>query len=703
MNEDIAAERGLSALATAGKFTKAGYRVVPIPYRQKRPIENDWPNLVLTMEQLPARFKGPCNVGLILGTGPGGSAVVDIDLDTPEAMQAWNSYAPPTSCIFGRASKRASHHLYLLSARILSQAFVDPLDSKTIMEFRCCTRGAKDPETGELGPLKTGHQTILPGSVHKDTSEPIEYELGHNGEPSRVSTEFLQTQVRRAAAAAMLARHWPAHGRHQTELALAGTLLRGGWDEAQTRAFVLAAYTAVRDHDTSALGRVAKAVEDTARKLHDGNDVTGQPRLEQFVDPKVVKRAMDWLGIGMEVPADWTDLLVRSKKGTPLGKEVNVLIALRNSPAWQGVIAFNELRQKPMLMKAPPWSSSAKVPIPWQDPEDTEAAGWMQANEINASSAVVAACVTTVAIEHSFNPVRNYLMPLKHDRIARVHGWLSTYLGAEDNPYTRAVAARMLISAVARALNPGCKVDTVLILEGAQGCGKSTCVKILGGEFYVDGIPLDLNAKDTKQIVSGAWFVEFAEMAAITHSRAEATAIKQFVTTSTDVYRSAYLRREKEYPRPGIFVGTTNESEYLRDSTGARRFWPVKVRQLDKAALERDRDQLFAEAKALFDAGHPWWLETRELETLAKVEQDARFVQHPWQEQVQRYLEGKIRANQDATAEVSMEELFEHLQIPPERRNHQYRTILGGILTRLGWQRRRHHGDIIRYEEPTTA
>ena len=207
--------------------------------------------------------------------------------------------------------------------------------------------------------------------------------------------------------------------------------------------------------------------------------------------------------------------------------------------------------------------------------------------------------------------------------------------------YLRSVGSKWLIAAVARIYRPGCKADYVIILEGPQGIGKSTCLLILAGrEWFADEIA-DLGTKDSAQDLRGKWIVELAEVAAL--RRGEIERVKAFVSRNVDHYRPSYGRRSMDFPRQCVFAGTTNADAYLADETGNRRFWPVKVTGLQLDALERDRDQLWAEAVARFKAGESWWLD-REVEAFAAEEQEQRRQGDPWEEPILDWLGRQTKA-----------------------------------------------------------
>jgi predicted P-loop ATPase len=211
--------------------------------------------------------------------------------------------------------------------------------------------------------------------------------------------------------------------------------------------------------------------------------------------------------------------------------------------------------------------------------------------------------------------------------------WAIDYLGAEDTPFVRAVSRRWMISAVARVMEPGCKADAMLVLEGAQGIGKSSVLAALGGEWFSDQLGGEIGSRDAKAGLVGKWIIEHSELAHLNRSAVER--MKAFFTEQVDQYRPAYGRNEVEVPRQCVFAGTTNTSDYLRDETGNRRFWPVACKGPclpDK--VKEVRDQLWAEAVQAYRNGEVWWLQGDEIISKAKEEQAARVQDDAWDEAI---------------------------------------------------------------------
>ena len=271
-------------------------------------------------------------------------------------------------------------------------------------------------------------------------------------------------------------------------------------------------------------------------------------------------------------------------------------------------------------------------------------------------------------------------------------GWLSNYLGVDDSPLTRAMGAKFLISMVARAwaeLPDGVKVDTTLVLIGKQGARKSTALATLAGRDWFSDSPLDLrNPKDAMAQLRGVWLYEFAELDSIRPR--EVTTVKAFLSAMVDKYRPAYGRNSSHHARSVVFCGTTNAESgaFLTDPTGSRRFWPVEIGTIDLEALERDRDQLWGEAVAMYRAGAQWWIEGEQAEQLADYSE--RFQQFDaWADIIDAWAKGPPRIKEATPAEV----LSEALDIPKGQQTKGHQMRIAGALSALGWVRHRARRD----------
>jgi len=333
----------------------------------------------------------------------------------------------------------------------------------------------------------------------------------------------------------------------------------------------------------------------------------------------------------------WTPMLRFDASGAPERNEANVITALTFDAAFANALMFDEFCQEIIVGRGLPWDApDAAHPRPWGDADDVRCAEWLQRHEINVPPVVVSRSVVAVARNIRVHPVRDYLSGLIWDGTARLDAWAITYLGAQDTLLNGATPSLWLISAVARIMQPGCKADHMLILEGAQGIRKSTALKVLASEPWFTDELAELGSKDAAQQMRGVWIIEMAELDAI--GQADVSRIKAFLSRTTDRYRPPYERYVVTVPRQSVFAGTVNPDTYLRDETGNRRFWPLRCGDIDLDGLRRDRDQLWAEAVVRYRAGAQWWIEDRTLVAEAAAAQEARYQGDAWDARIERWL-----------------------------------------------------------------
>ncbi|KUF08639.1 VapE domain-containing protein [Pseudoponticoccus marisrubri] len=275
---------------------------------------------------------------------------------------------------------------------------------------------------------------------------------------------------------------------------------------------------------------------------------------------------------------------------------------------------------------------------------------------------LVSRAAQAVARKGQYHPIRDYLWALKWDGKARLDTWLVRHAGAEDTPYTRAVGRKFLIQMVARVMQPGCKADHTLVLSGAQGQNKSTaCAILAGAEYFSDTLPAIHGDKtEAMRHLQGKWLVELAELAPSRTSEQED--LKAFLSGAVDRVRLPYAKRDEAFARQCVFVGTTNDDQFLRDATGGRRFWPVMVGKVIGAdALAAERDQLFAEAFAAYTDEEPWWLDRDFEAEHAKPVQNAARESDSWVDKVAEWLDlpsDELDEESNRTTEVTISEVL---------------------------------------------
>ncbi|MEJ3576538.1 VapE domain-containing protein [Pseudomonas fragi] len=385
---------------------------------------------------------------------------------------------------------------------------------------------------------------------------------------------------------------------------------------------------------------------------------------------------------------DWKSCLRRTEDNVLRAELTNAYLILKHAPEWQGVLAFNEFSCRIEKLKLPPVFGGEVGP--WLDVDAGKTLVWLQMvwNLRLRSSLVVEEAAQLVACDARFHPVREWLERLPPwDGQPRLPHLLPTVFGTEDNDYTRHIGQSLLVSSVARVMQPGCKVDEMVVLEGGQGLGKSTCVaELFGFEWYLETSEPP-STKDFYVTMQGHTVVEIGEMQSF--SKADINQVKMAITRRDDKYRAPYERHGESHPRQCIFIGTTNADTYLRDPTGARRFLPVLVSKADVEYIRQWRGELWAEALHLYLTNFQWWDYPQEL---AREEQDARYVEDPWEEIIINYLDGHAPQMHYPDGlwgpinEITIMKLLRHaLQIEVAKMNKSEQQRVGEILRRLGW------------------
>ena len=336
---------------------------------------------------------------------------------------------------------------------------------------------------------------------------------------------------------------------------------------------------------------------------------------------------------------NWREKLRITDKGGIAQTIENVVIILRHDPKLAGCLALNEMEHNIVTRKALPWRK-VKGTSQWVDADDAALRFYLERVYGLTGKDRIFDAVNVVAAENKYHPVRDYLNGCTWDGVPRVETLLVDYLGAEDSDYTRAVTRKALVAAVARIYRPGCKFDYMLTIRGQQGLGKSALIAKLGGKWFSDSFTT-MQGKDAYEQVQGVWIMEVGELAGM--RKAEAETIKLYISKQVDRFRPAYGRRLQEFPRQCIFIGTTNEEQFLRDTTGNRRFWVVDTPNEPTSDLwdELTDDvvrQVWAEAVELYRKGEKLYL-PRDLERVAREVQERYEEENPRAGIVAEYLD----------------------------------------------------------------
>lgn len=346
-------------------------------------------------------------------------------------------------------------------------------------------------------------------------------------------------------------------------------------------------------------------------------------------------------------PDAWKEDLRFTEKGSLVQNIENTVLILQNDQRLAGCLAFDEMNHNIVVKKDLPWRAVDGV-SQWVDSDDASLRYFLEKSYGIGGKDRIFDAVNVVSMEHKFHPVREYLDSCTWDGVPRVDTLLIDYLGAEDDEYVRAVTRKALVAAVARVFKPGIKFDYMLTIRGRQGLGKSAIISKLGGEWFSDSFTT-MQGKDAYEQVQGVWIMEVGELAGM--RKAEAETIKLYISKQVDRYRPAYGRRLQEFPRQCIFIGTTNESQFLRDTTGNRRFWIVNTPNTPKRDLWKELTgdtirKVWAEAVCLYKKGESLFL-SRSLEEKARQIQAGYEEENPKVGIVVEYLERRLPSGWD--------------------------------------------------------
>jgi putative DNA primase/helicase len=381
----------------------------------------------------------------------------------------------------------------------------------------------------------------------------------------------------------------------------------------------------------------------------------------------------------------WEQRLTRTEDGAIRATAGNALTIVEHHPALHRLLRHDDYRAVTMLQYAPPWDVGEIYPRSISDDDGLRASQWMEhAMQVAIRPDVVGHALVVASRRDRYDPLADYLHSCgdRWDGVDRLDDLACDLFSAANTAHTRTTVRMWMIQAVARALSPGCQADAMLILEGAQGLCKSSALRALAApEYYSDEIPT-LGTKDASIAMSGTWIVEMSELASMTGAAIEK--IKAHVTRRTDRYRPPYGRTSETYPRRSVLCATTNETHYLHDSTGNRRFWIVRVREaINVGRIVELRDQLWGEAVARYRAGEHWWLDAiddREIIEHARTEQEARRVVDPWLSEIADWVAERDWITTDA--------IFDHLQIRPADRDRSHEMRAARIIRELGFTER---------------
>lgn len=389
---------------------------------------------------------------------------------------------------------------------------------------------------------------------------------------------------------------------------------------------------------------------------------------------------------------DWPDAFLRNSRGEPAAaSQRNVELILENDAAFQDLLAYDAFADQIYKTRPPPYAHR-KACEQWTDPDNYAFTSWMaQRYGFEPADRALQGALVNVAGQRSFHPVLDYLHALQWDGTTRLGFWCKDALGASDDPeYLAIVGRRYLIGAVARVMNPGCKMDNVIILEGRQGRRKSTALEILFAPWFSDA-PLVIGDKDSYAVTIGVWCHEMPELDAF--NKAETTASKAFFSQRRIRYRPPYGRNAQDFQRQTVFAGTTNRRAYLKDDEN-RRYWPMFCACIDLGWLREHKDQLWAEALTAYqseaDGPHEnrsesarWWIDAEEqaATTLAVQAVSQRQLGDAWEGILADYL-----ASSTADFHTTESLLIDALKFDPAHIQPQHSNRLATTMKLIGWR-----------------
>lgn len=401
------------------------------------------------------------------------------------------------------------------------------------------------------------------------------------------------------------------------------------------------AFDLVRIHKFSELDEDVKE-ETTVSRLPSFKAMEELALHDDRVKKELARATIDEFDKVEDNSSNWESQLEFSRQGAILPTYKNIKLIMNNDPKLKGKFGFNELSRSEVILGDVPWRKYNRLEENITDNDDANLRIYLENRYGIAGKDKIWDSCNSVCHEHCYHPIKEYLDNLEWDGVQRADTLLIDYFACEDNEYVRAVTRKTLLAAVTRIYEPGCHFDTMLTLKGNQGCGKSSFFRKLSKGWFTDSLK-DIRNKDALEALQGVWIVEMGELTAM--KKVDAETIKSFLSGTIDRFRMAYGRRTKNYPRQCIFVATTNESEFLRDKTGNRRFWIVsgsKSRKPSKdvfSITDDEINQIWAETKAIYDSGADTIYLDEKMEKEAAAIQESYMMEDPKTSVIYEYLD----------------------------------------------------------------
>lgn len=634
-------------LKEAKRLSDLGLDIIWLHKKSKRPIDMGWTgSRKKPWQALVAQYRPGMNMGVRLGTPSRidgkNLAVVDVDIKDPAHRKLierefarlfpdlLRSETPKVSS--GRGG--GSCHFYVLSER--------PFGTVTLFQQK---------GIGEIVLYSDGRQVVLPPSIHPDTLSA--YTWDRDFDPSNLVTitppnvktketsflsesgplkDFAPVEVDLVGSSLpssivdMILTGEGVENRSDALLRVSNSMVKLGFKDIEILSVLTDPETflgkAAFEHRKTSSRKAAAAWIEKYTLAKAKRDFSAEEMFkDEVVEVKLSPEAAEKQTGELTRKTTWREKLDKTKDGRLRQTYKNVKRIFENvSPS---LFKRNTFSLKDIYGVNTPWGGKTGRVL--DDDDTTKAKDWLvEKHGLEAGLGMVLEAISAIALNNEFHPVRDYLNSLEWDGTPRIDTWLKDYMGAVmPEPYLSEVSRKVLCAMVARIFKPGCTYEFVLVMEGPEGIGKSTASAILASEeYFVDRLP-DLNDKDAMLGLQGIWVVELSELAGA--KRADSEQLKAFFASRMDKFRVPYGRKWKEFPRQSVFMGTTNERDYLKSKTGNRRFWPVEVTKCEFDNLKRDRDQLLAEAKFAYELGEFLNLTHPRAITQARVIQDSRI------------------------------------------------------------------------------
>lgn len=734
-------------LKTASILYSLGFGIHWIKPKDKRPIQSKWADgKRQSFEELKRTYKSGMNIGVRLGAASklkDGTylGVIDCDvksrdsshrLEMEKALRELINPKDVLTVLSGRG--QGSRHLYVRSLKPLTPRRFKS-GSEKVKVFMPSSQPSKyEKENLSLDDLRNGfrlrpaweisimgarQQVVLPPSIHPDSKKayqwlksdavgdldflrscvervPLFKDPGESGKTSPnvpIDFKFNEQEVSlfdREMPAAIVDGITTGKGvedRSAFLMKASLAMLRAGFSDNEILNVLTDRDNFIGDCAYEHRGNTnsRRAAADWVYKYTLSKARTSLDAARDFEHHAEVVDEKDIEAFFTDGSGDWKSTLERNQTdGKPKPTFQNIKLVLENCTDGEPFIGRNLFKVSDVWLDETPWGS--KVDGTVNDTDLIKIKNYMSKNfRLEVSVEKILEVLILLAYENSFHPVEDFLNELEWDGTPRVDNWLKTYLNANGpSGYLQAVGRKTLVAMIARVLEPGIKFDNVLILEGDQGIGKSTTARILADPWFSDS-HIDITDKDAVMNMQGVWVYEIGELSAM--SRADVKTLKSFITRQVDKIRPPYGRLPVEYPRQSVFIGTTNDQEYLKDATGNRRFWPVLVGKLKRRELKKDRDQLLAEAKFLYDMGEPLWLEDESVENLARGQQLNRVERDILEDVVSDFMKSGAEGFDETC--FRMVDLFKFLEGGTMKMDRQTQMRIGHVLTNLGYKRKR--------------